>query len=91
MKRIAALMLVMVIAITGCASSGFLGFLATTDYVNARTKKIEEYQAAEIKKLKAQIEEIEALKKQMRESLSTIPREVLKQMGDAIQAYLKNQ
>jgi len=52
---------------------------------------LEEDKAAQIKKLQAQMDEIMALKQQMKSSLSTIPREVLKQLGDAIQAYLKNQ
>lgn len=59
--------------------------------MNTRTKKLEEDKAAQIKKLQAQMDEIMALKQQMKSSLSTIPREVLKQLGDAIQAYLKNQ
>ncbi len=42
MKRFATLVLVAAIALGGCASSGFLGFLATTDYVNARTKELKD-------------------------------------------------
>ncbi len=88
MKRIATLVLIAVVSLGGCASTGFLGFLATTDYVNAKTKKLEDEQAAQIEKLKTQVAEVESLKQQL---LSTLPREVLRQLGDAIQAYLKNQ
>ena len=91
MRRIVILLLVAVVVLSGCASTGFLGFLATTDYVNAKTKKLEADQAAEIGKLKAQMAEIETLKQQMQTTLSTIPKEVLKELGDAIQAYLKSQ
>ena len=91
MKRIILLMLVVVVALTGCASSGFLGFLATTGYVTAKTKKLEEDQAAQIGKLKTQLDELESLKKKMESTLSTMPREVLKELDDAIQAYLRTQ
>ncbi len=91
MKRIATLVLIAVVSLGGCASTGFLGFLATTDYVNAKTKKLEDEQSAQIEKLKAQMAEIENLKQQMQSELSSLPKEVLKQLGEAIQAYLKNQ
>ncbi len=91
MKRIASLVLIAAVALSGCASTGFLGFLATTDYVNAKTKKLEDEQAAQIDKLKAQMAEIETLKQQLQSQLSSLPKEVLKQLADAIQAYLKSQ
>lgn len=65
MKRTAVIMLVTLIALGGCASTIFLGILATTDYVNTRTKELEEDKAAQIKKLQAQMDEIMALKQQM--------------------------
>ena len=89
MKKLITPLLIVVLAMSGCASSGFLGFLATTGYVDNKTKKLEEGQAAEISKLKTQMAELQGLKEQLQASLSTIPKEVLKELSDAINAYLK--
>lgn len=88
MKKLITPLLIVVLAMSGCAS-GFLGFLATTGYVDNKTKKLEEGQAAEISKLKTQMAELQGLKEQLQASLSTIPKEVLKELSDAINAYLK--
>ena len=91
MKRLAATALVALLTLGGCQSSGFLGFLATTGYVDAKTKKLQEDQAAEIAKLQSQMTQIETLRQQVQAQLSSIPKEVLKELSDAINAYLRSQ
>ncbi len=64
MKRILIPLLIAVLALSGCVNGKFLGFLATGDYVDAKTKAVTDQQAAEIAKLKAQLADYEAIKTQ---------------------------
>ena len=108
MKKMLVLAVIAAVALTGCASGKFLGFLATTDYVDKQKKE----QAAEIAALKAQLAEYQTLKTQaqaaidqMNQSQKTIqdlqalaqraearigqiPREVIRQIVDILQASL---
>ena len=52
------------LALSGCATSGFLGFLATTQYVDLKAKGIQDQQAAEIAALKAQLADYQSVKDQ---------------------------
>ena len=54
------LAVIAVIGLSGCASGKFLGFLATTDYVDQKAKE----QAAEIASLKAQLADYQSIKAQ---------------------------
>jgi hypothetical protein len=113
MKRLLALTAAAALALSGCASGKFLGFLATTDYVDAQAKAVEEKQAAEIEALKAQIAEYQAVKEQAQAAvdqvnqtqktvadlqalaqraearIGSIPKEVIKQIVDILQAALQ--
>ena len=60
MKKILVLAVIAAVALSGCASGKFLGFLATTDYVDAKTKA----QDAQIADLKAQLADYQSLKAQ---------------------------
>jgi hypothetical protein len=60
MKRICVLAVIAMIALSGCASGKFLGFLATTDYVDKQNKA----QAAEIAALKVQLADYQSIKTQ---------------------------
>ncbi len=60
MKKMLVLAVVAAVALSGCASGKFLGFLATTDYVDRQNKE----QAAEIAALKAQLADYQTLKTQ---------------------------
>ncbi|MGA2639361.1 MAG: hypothetical protein ABSG21_00495 [Spirochaetia bacterium] len=108
MKRVCVLAAIAVIALSGCAGGKFLGFLATTDYVDARTKD----QAAEIASLKTQLADMQSLKAQAQAAIDqvnqsqktiedlqataqraearigSIPKEVIKQIVDILQAFL---
>jgi len=68
MKRICVLVVITFIALSGCANQGFLGFLATTGYVDRVAKE----QAAEIASLKAQIADYQSLKAQAQEAIDQV-------------------
>jgi len=63
-KKLLVLVIVAALALSGCATSGFLGFLATTHYVDLKAKAIQDQQAAEIAALKAQLADYQAIKDQ---------------------------
>jgi len=60
MKKLLILAVAAAIALTGCASGKFLGFLATTDYVDQQIKTRD----AQIASLKAQLADNQSLMKQ---------------------------
>ena len=76
MKRIGALAVIAMIALSGCASGKFLGFLATTDYVDKQNK----VQADEIAALKVQLADYQSIKVQAQAAI-----EQLNQAEKAIQ------
>ncbi len=63
-KKTLMLVIVAALALSGCATSGFLGFLATTQYVDLKAKTSQDQQAAEIAALKAQLADYQAVKDQ---------------------------
>ena len=113
MKRLMILAVAAVLALSGCAGGKFLGFLATTDYVDAQAKAVEAKQAAEIEALKAQLADYQSVKDQARAAvdqvnqtqktiedlqsaaqraearIGSIPKEVIKQIVDILQAALQ--
>lgn len=115
MRKILVLMVLAAVLLTGCASGKFLGFLATTDYVDNKAKEQAatlKAQADEIAKLKEKLADYESLKAQAQaaidqmnqsskiiaelqnvaqraeERIAAIPREVIKQIADILQASL---
>jgi outer membrane murein-binding lipoprotein Lpp len=99
MKKLVVLAVIASISLSGCFSSGFLGFLATQDYVDKKAKE----QAAEIASLKAQIADFQSLKTQAQSAIdqmnqsqktledlaarvNNIPREVIRQIVTILQA-----
>lgn len=108
MKKMIVLAVIAIMGLSGCASGKFLGFLATTDYVDRQNKE----QAAEIASLKAQLADYQSIKAQAQAAIdqvnqsqkaiqdlqgvaqraeariSSIPREVIKQIVDILQASL---
>ena len=105
MKKYVALVIIVALALSGCASGKFLGFLATTDYVDAKAKALTDQQSAEISSLKAQLEQakvaveqvnqtkktvddLQALAKRAEAKIASIPKEVIKQIVDILQAAL---
>ena len=64
MRKLLVLVIAAAIALSGCATSGFLGFLATTQYVDLKTKTVQDQQAAEIAALKAQLTDYQSVKDQ---------------------------
>jgi hypothetical protein len=63
-KKLVMLVFAAALALSGCATSGFLGFLATTQYVDLKAKGIQDQQAAEIAALKAQLADYQSVKDQ---------------------------
>ena len=53
MKKFLALIILVFLGLSGCATGKFLGFLATNDYVDAKTKALADQQAAEIESSRA--------------------------------------
>ena len=68
MKRICVLAVIAITALSGCASGKFLGFLATTDYVDKQTKE----QAAEIASLKVQLADFQSIKVQAQAAIDLV-------------------
>ena len=113
MKKLVVVLVLAALALSGCASGKFLGFLATTDYVDAQAKAVQDKQAAEIEQLKTQLAEYQSVKEQAQaavdqvnqtqktvqdlqalaqraeERIGSIPKEVIKQIVDILQAALQ--
>jgi hypothetical protein len=68
MKRICVLAVIAITVLSGCASGKFLGFLATTDYVDKQTKE----QAAEIASLKVQLADFQSIKVQAQAAIDLV-------------------
>ena len=86
MKRYIVLVIVIALALSGCASGKFLG-LATADYVDAKVKALTDQQAAEIGSLKAQLEQNKALLDQARAAVEQVSQ--TKKTVDDLQALAK--
>jgi hypothetical protein len=113
MKKLAILVVLAALTLGGCAGGKFLGFLATTDYVDAQAKAAAQQQAAEIEQLKSQLAEYQKIKDQAQaavdqvsqtqktvqdlqafaqaaeQSIAALPKEVIRQIIDALQAALQ--
>jgi thiamine biosynthesis lipoprotein ApbE len=87
MKRLIAIAALAALALSGCASGNFLGFLATNQYVDTRTKALADEQAAQIADLKAQLAENKALLDQARAAVDQM-NETQKTVAD-LQAFAK--
>jgi hypothetical protein len=111
-KKMVVLVILAALALSSCASGKFLGFLATNDYVDAKTKTLADQQAAQIEELKGQIaanqaivdqakaaieqvnkvqktvEDLQALAKRAEDKINSIPKDVIKQIADILQASL---
>jgi len=112
MRKLAFLLVLTCVALGGCFSGKFLGFLATSDYVDAKDKALADDEAKQVADLKAQladyqkvkdqaqaamdqinqnqktIQDLQALAKRVENRLDHVPREVIKQLIDALQAAL---
>jgi hypothetical protein len=122
MKKLLVLLLLVMIALTGCASGSFLG-LATTKYVDEKQTANADQQAAtaaEIEQLKSQLTDVQAIKDQAQAAvdqakvavdqvsqtqkliedlqllaqkaearIGSIPKEVIKQIVDILQAAIQ--
>ncbi len=112
MRKIVILAVVATVMLSGCISGKFLGFLATSDYVDQKEKALADDQAKQIADLKAQladyekfkqqtqnavdqinqsqktIQDLQALARRVEGRLDQVPKEVIKQIIDALQAAL---
>ena len=78
MKRLVALC-VIAISLCGCTSTGFLGFLATTEYVNSKdaettaeaARVAEETQAA-LAEIRSDVDELKALREETQKSIDLV-------------------
>ncbi len=99
MKKLVVLAALAALVLTGCASGKFLGFLATTDYVDAKSKTLADQQAAEIEKLKSEIAANQGIVDQAKaaiervakieDQITSIPDDVIRQIADILRAALK--
>jgi hypothetical protein len=97
-KKLLALVILAVLALSSCASGDFLG-LATTGYVDAKAKALSDQQAAQIEQLKGQIAANQAIVDQAKaaieqvakfeEKINSIPEDVIRQIADILRAALK--
>ena len=71
-KKLLLLAIIAAVALSGCATSGFLGFLATTQYVDLKAKAIQDQQSAEIATLKSQLADYQAIKDQAKEAIDQV-------------------
>jgi hypothetical protein len=71
-RKLLLLVIIAAVAFSGCATSGFLGFLATTQYVDLKAKAIQDQQAAEIAALKAQLADYQAIKDQAKAAVDQV-------------------
>ncbi len=72
MRKLLLLVIIAAVALSGCATSGFLGFLATTQYVDLKARAIQDQQAAEIAALKAQLADYQAVKDQAKAAVDQV-------------------
>ena len=86
-KKVLALVVLAALALSGCASGKFLGFLATTDYVDAKAKTQAEQQAAQIEQLKSQIAANQAAVDQAKAAVEQVDR--IQKALDELQALAK--
>lgn len=90
MKKAIILIPLIVLLFSSCASTGFLGFLATTKYVE---KKLEEQKAEideEITAVEQLGKDLEDLVGRVQDRLDVLPRETIQKMIDILQDYLDN-
>ncbi len=112
MRKIFILLLLAILTLGGCASGKFLGFLATTDYVDKQNKALADDEGKQIADLKAQladyqkvkdqaqaavdmvnenqktIQDLQALAKKVESKLNQVPKDVIKQLIEALQSAL---
>jgi outer membrane murein-binding lipoprotein Lpp len=98
-KKIVVLVVLAALVLAGCASGKFLGFLATTDYVDNQAKTLVQQQAAQIEQLKTQIAANQGIVDQAKaaiervakieDQINSIPEDVIRQIADILRAALK--
>ncbi len=90
MKKLLVVTVLAAFALTGCASGKFLGFLATTDYVDSKTRDLEarsKAQDAQIADLKAQLADYQSLKAQAQAAIDQMNKsqQAIQALQDAAQ------
>jgi outer membrane murein-binding lipoprotein Lpp len=90
MKKLLLLAVIAAIALAGCASGKFLGFLATTDYVDAKSRDLEtkaKAQDAEIADLKSQLADYQSMKAQAQAAIDQMNKsqQAIQDLQDAAQ------
>jgi hypothetical protein len=101
MKKLVVLAIVAAVALSACASGNFLGFLATNQYVDTKDKEraaeIEKLRAqiaedkALLEQAKAavdQVKDLQTLAKRVEAKLTSVPKDVIRQIIDALQTSL---
>ncbi|HET6452078.1 MAG TPA: hypothetical protein VFI08_12245 [Spirochaetia bacterium] len=90
MKKLLVLAVLAAVALSGCAGGKFLGFLATTDYVDGKTRDLEarsKAQDAQIADLKAQLADYQSLKAQAQAAIDQMNKsqQAIQDLQDAAQ------
>lgn len=72
MRKFLVIIILAAVALSGCATKPFIGFLATTQYVDRVAKEIQDKQAAEIAALKAQLADYQSIKDQAKAAVDQV-------------------
>ena len=79
MKRVIALCVIAIVSLGGCTSTGFLGFLATTEYVNtkdaevsAETQRLMQEEQAALAEIRSDVEELKTLREETQKSIALV-------------------
>ena len=88
MKKSMLLIPLVILLLSSCATTGFLGFLATTKYVENKLDEQREELEAEIEAVEELGAELEEMVGRVKDRLDVLPRETIQKMIDILQDHL---
>jgi len=90
MKKAIILIPLIILLLSGCAHTGFLGFLATTKYVENKMEEQKAELEEDIEAVEELGQELEDMMGKVKNRLEMLPRETIQKMIDILQEYLDN-
>ena len=90
MKKAIILVPLIFLLLSSCATTGFLGFLATTKYVENKLEAQKAELEEDIKAVEELGEDLEDMVGKVKDRLEVLPRETIQKMIDILQDYLDN-
>jgi hypothetical protein len=88
MKKTILLIPLVILFFSSCATTGFLGFLATTKYVENKLEEQREELQEDIQAVEELGAELEEMVGRVQDRLDVLPRETIQKMIDILQDYL---